>query len=314
MKTPLSAASCRSGAAFLAPAAFLVAAGLLLGIGLRGPSSLSATTIPGSRDSDGDGIVDRQERILDTSPTSADTDQDGFSDAEELARRSSPIYSQMRPEGGLQLGMSARAEMDGLHALVAVYLPNHDIQAVSLRIGMLIGHRVIQLPQPLLAYGSVDFVPAADPNAVVALIDFPFSRTWVDLARHVTLFVTASRVGGPLVQAAGTLELSKWHDVVVLSMPDPFTANAYRNFGNVVARSSSVIKPLTDDGDAPPGWEPGEVCHQTSQAVSVSGSVVTSEVVSAGCESGWEGACPPDCSSSVGSTYSTVDPVILVGG
>jgi len=315
MKNPLSAASRRSSAALLAPAAaLLVVGGVLIATAGRRPAPLAATTLPDQRDMDGDGIVDRQERVLDTSLTAVDTDQDGFSDAEELARRSSPLFPEMRPEGGLQLGMTARAEPDGLHALVAVYLPDHDIQAVTLRVGVMFGRRVIQLPQDLLAYGNVNFVPAADPNAVVALIDFPFSETWIDLARHVTLFVTAARVGSPIVHAAHTVEFSKMHDVVVLLVPDATMASTLRNLGNLTVRSGGVIKPLTDDGSAPDGWEPGEVCHQTSQAVSVNGSVITSEVVSAECQSGWEGACPPDCSSSVGTTYSTLDPVVLVGG
>ena len=38
------------------------------------------------------------------------------------------------------------------------------------------------------------------------------------------------------------------------------------------------------------------------------------EVVAAYCIEGWDGYCPPTCAASVGSTYSTLDPIGLIGG
>jgi hypothetical protein len=42
--------------------------------------------------------------------------------------------------------------------------------------------------------------------------------------------------------------------------------------------------------------------------------MITQEVVTAECQDGWDGYCPSNCSSTVGNTYVTVDPVALIGG
>ncbi|MBK8180952.1 MAG: hypothetical protein IPK67_19080 [Planctomycetes bacterium] len=45
------------------------------------------------------------------------------------------------------------------------------------------------------------------------------------------------------------------------------------------------------------------------------GAVVTQEVTSAACISGWDGHCDAaSCGSSVGTTVDLVDPSALVGG
>jgi hypothetical protein len=67
-------------------------------------------------------------------------------------------------------------------------------------------------------------------------------------------------------------------------------------------------------GGAPVSWEPGEVCFQRSSTVGVDGAGTTNEVITAECVSGWDGFCPPGCSSTVGSTFRTVDPLALIGG
>jgi hypothetical protein len=46
----------------------------------------------------------------------------------------------------------------------------------------------------------------------------------------------------------------------------------------------------------------------------VNGAIITNEIVSADCMNGWDGFCPPSCTSTVGSTYETVDPLGLIGG
>ena len=77
----------------------------------------------------------------------------------------------------------------------------------------------------------------------------------------------------------------------------------------------TIYRPLTGGGDdVPNGWAIDQICYQMSQAVAVNGAVVTHEVVSADCVSGWDGSCPPTCGSSVGSTFNSIDPVILIGG
>jgi hypothetical protein len=317
MKNSSHSAFRRTGAQLLAPVAVLMTAGILIAVDLRKPARLAAAS-SNRIDTDGDGLVDRQERILGTLPSDPDTDQDGFTDTEELARRTSPIFSQSFPEnGGLQTGMTARGERNGLHALIAVYLPDSNYQAVDLEIGLLTGNRLIHLPESLLlSNATIDFVPAANSKASIALVDFRFSRTWVDMTGHLTLFATVSRVGSGRILAADAINLVNFAGVVVLAMPDPNFIPISQISGQSPGNPGTIYKPLTgDNGDGfPTGWTPGEICYQNSQAVSINGAVVTHEVISAACETGWDGSCPPDCSASVGSTYATVDPVILVGG
>ena len=49
-------------------------------------------------------------------------------------------------------------------------------------------------------------------------------------------------------------------------------------------------------------------------AVGAGGGLITHEVVEAECRDGWDAYCKMDCSGSVGSTYNTLDPAVLVGG
>ena len=44
------------------------------------------------------------------------------------------------------------------------------------------------------------------------------------------------------------------------------------------------------------------------------GGIMTHEVVEAECRDGWDAYCKTDCAGSVGTTYQTLDPAVLVGG
>ena len=317
MKTPDPQRSRRAVAYLATPAIAIVAATLLdpFGGAPGTPSNLSASSSSQS-DQDADGLVFRQERILETIPTAPDSDLDGFGDAEELARKTSPLNAQIYPLGtAIDVGMTARGERDGLHALVAVYVPDSNYQALDVRIGVLAGRRMVFLrPSMVLSQSTLEFVPGAAVNSTVALLDFRFPRTWVDATGHLTMFATVSHVGVGSNDAAAAMDLFTLGGVVVLAMPDPNFVPP-QGIGGVTAATGTLYKPLTLINDEPPvGWTMGEVCFQNAQVVMISGAVVVHEISSAECQGGWEGACPPDCSSSVGSTFTTVDPVILVGG
>ena len=148
MKTPTSERSRHAVAYLVSPAVAVLAVATLLdpfGIAPGDPSSLSATSSD-LRDQDGDGLVYRQERILETTPTAEDSDLDGFGDSEELARKTSPLNALVHPEGNaIEVGMTARGERDGLHALVAVYVPDSDYQGLDVKIGLLVGRRMFFL-------------------------------------------------------------------------------------------------------------------------------------------------------------------------
>lgn len=308
----------RTVAYLVTPAVAVLAAAALLdpfGGGAGVPSSLSASS-SSQQDQDADGLVFRQERILETISTAPDSDLDGFGDAEELARKTSPRNAQAFPLGnGIDAGITARGERDGLHALIAVYVPDSNYQALDVRVGVLTGRRMVFLrPSVLLTQSSLEFVPGAAANSTVALLDLRFPRSWVDATGHLTMFATVAHSGSGSNVAAAAMDLFNLGGIVVLAMPDPNYVPPQGVGGTTVA-TGTLYKPLTLVNDEPPmGWTMGEVCFQNAQVVMISGAVVMHEISSAECQGGWEGACPPDCSSSVGSTFTTVDPVILVGG
>lgn len=318
MNTSRSESSRRAVAYLISPAIAALAATALLdpfGILPRDRSTLSATT-SGRMDEDADGLVFKQERILETIPSVADSDQDGFGDGEELARKTSPVNAVVQPVGNdLDAGITARGDRDGLHALVAVYVPDSDYQSLNVRIGILVGRRMAFLrPSLMLSQSSVEFVPGKDPNSTVAMLDMRFPRSWVDANGHLTMFTTVSRAGSGTNLAAATMDLFNHGGIVVLAMPDPSFVPT-QGVNGFSQGGGTLYKPLTIANDEPPeGWTMGEVCFQNAQTVMISGAVVVHEISSAECQGGWEGACPPDCSSSVGTTFTTVDPVILVGG
>jgi hypothetical protein len=320
MKTPQSVPPRFRRAYVLTPALTLLTAGILIGVVHRPSASLSASASPPPADMDFDGLVDGQELILGTIASVSDSDLDGYSDAEELARKTSPLVGQFHPEAEvLDVGITARGDQYGLHALVAIYLlPNIDLRDVQVRVGILVGRRMVFLPPArLLNRGTLEFVPGLAPNSTVALIDLRFNRNWVDTTGHLTMFATVSMEGSSTISAAATMDLFNIGGVVVLAMPDPTSLPGSHDDTGLTNQSfGTVFKPLTlEDFDPPAGWTLGEVCFQTSQSVGTGGgAVVVHEISSAECQEGWEGACPPSCSSSVGSTFTTVDPAMLVGG
>ena len=316
MGSILRSAFRRSGAAFIAPLAIVLAAGALLAVRAREQPRLHATGSFGA-DLDGDGLNDGLEKILATSPSQIDTDGDGYSDAEELARKSSPIYSEFVPETPRpSVGMSCYATPHRVHLVIAVYLPEADYANVAMHLGVAIGNRLVPLPDSLLlANASFAPYPAHLSQASVAIVDVPVEPSWVRNHGDISFFVTISGVVSGVVVSADAIHLRMVGPVIVLEMKNPFynplgLMTGGRPHGN---GAGTIYRPLTGD-DTPPGWTPGQICAQTSQAVGTSGALITNEVVSAGCEGGWDGSCPPDCSASVGSTYTTVDPVRLIGG
>lgn len=266
-------------------------------------------------DMDADGLVDRQERVLGTNEASPDTDGDHYSDTEEFARGSLPLYAAVIPQSiGLHAGITARGEADGLHALIAVYLPDSNFRSVDLQVGTVSGSRLVFIPRLMLeTRGTIEFAAADLPTASIALLDFRFPRNWVDRTGHLTMFATVGHAGSGTVDSVAVMELFNIGGVITLAAPDPTSLPA-ANF-SAAASGGTVYRPLTTGGDdTPRGWTIEEVCFQQSQPVGVSGAIITNEVVSAECQSGWDGSCPGTCASSVGSTYTSIDPAALIGG
>jgi len=285
-----------------------------------------AQTNISSSDEDGDGLSIMQEKILGTSPTNADTDGDGVGDLEELARNSSPLSATSLPNPAKRLGLAltANAQSDGLHALVCIYMDDTDLRQKNLQIGLFSNDRTLVLSNTFLAAtSSLDFKPSITPTGAVAVIDVRFSPSLVHAAGALTLWASASLPGFESEQFGAAIQLSSLGGVVVFAMPvpAPVVAQASPYAGTYPQNGRGTIyvplvPPSTGSSSmgAPAGWAPGEVCFQRTSTVASDGAFLTNEIISADCASGWDGYCPPSCTSSVGNTYRTVDPLVLLGG
>lgn len=274
-------------------------------------------------DADGDGLSRMQEMVFGTSPTNADTDGDGVSDLEEFARGSSPLSAMSTPNltKPLGLAMTASAQSDGLHALICVYMADTNLREKSLKFGFYSDDRVLSLTDTFLALNSsLDFKPSVTPSGAVAVIDVPFSADLVHAVGHLTLWAHASLPGVPNTGLGSTIQLVSIGGIVAFAMPAPAPVIALSSPSSGSQDRGTIYVPLIPPTPgsgavtAPPGWASGEVCLQRSSPVGVNGATVTNEVISADCANGWDGFCPPSCGSSVGSTYKTVDPLVLLGG
>lgn len=295
----------------------LVGAALAFVVVLGGSHRVAAQSAP-EADPDGDFLSNAQELILGTAGTYADTDHDGFSDLEELARGTSPILASQSPSGTMpvHLGMTAHAGADGrIHVLVAVHTTLANPRQVQLGFGVQIDQRMVTFSNTWVASNSTSRITTgAGGQSLVQLLDVGFDTGPILAAGHLTFYATATVPGAGTILTADTVRLANVDGIVVLIMNPPRPDGAQQGMAPGQPGSIYVPLPTGGAGDIPATWSQGSVCFQRSTPVAVNGPVVTQEVVSAACIEGWDGYCPPTCAASVGSTYSTVDPIGLIGG
>ncbi|MCY2961763.1 MAG: thrombospondin type 3 repeat-containing protein [Planctomycetota bacterium] len=283
-----------------------------------GERRLAADVDPGT-DPDGDFLSNVQEQILGTSANQADTDHDGFSDLEELARGTSPLSANQIPTSPspVHVGMTAHAGANGkVHVLVAVHSTLANPGDIQLGFGVQMQRRLITLSNTWVASNSTSQVTTgAGGQSLLHLIDIEVDAAPILAAGQLTFYATAGVAGAGTVLSADTVRFLNVGGVLVLVMAPPRPSNGQQT-GVGSLQPGSIYVPLPTDGSGgiPATWSSGEVCFQRSSPVAINGPIVTQEVVSASCVEGWDGYCPPTCTASVGSTYSTIDPIGLIGG
>ncbi len=302
------------------PLVAIAAVGVVVAHELLQPRELQAAPPQRATDPDHDGLVNLQETVLGTNRFQADSDCDGFSDLEELARKTSPLLSDSFPTGNeISVGMSCRGGDTGLHALIALYLPDGKLRDKRFRAGMLVAGRTVALSERyLLKYGKIAMYPAQDPAACIATIDLPITARYVRHYGHMTVFATIGDAPFGIAQAADSMHLIAFGQTVVLELQNPWILGTATLAGTGQQTGSiggvgSIYVPLPLGGGVS-DWAPGQVCFQQTSLIGVAGPKITQEVTSAECQVGWDGFCPSSCAATVGNTYTTIDPVALIGG
>ena len=304
----------------LAALAAVGAVAIVIARELLQPRELQAAPTQRQRDPDQDGLVNGQENVLGTNRFQADTDGDGFSDLEEFARKSSPLFAESAPTGNeISIAITCRGGDTGLHALIALYLPDGKLRDKRFRAGMLLAGRTVALSERyLLRNGTLAMYPAQDPNARIATLDLPLTARFVRQFGHMTVFATLGDAPLGVAQTADSMHLLAFGQLVVLELQNPMVLGTAALTGGGQQTGSiggvgSIYVPLPMGGGVP-DWTPGQVCFQQTSLIGVAGPKVTQEVTSAECQTGWDGYCPSSCASTVGNTYTTIDPVALIGG
>lgn len=279
-------------------------------------------------DTDSDGLPDIVERLIGSNPERMDTDADGYSDTEEVARGSAPHYLHMRPGARrLSVGMTAFIEGDEIRVLTAVYVDGGDLDDVEYSMGALIMGQMVHFPHAYLTENArIGVVPARDRRDSVVLIDFPVRKSIVHGLGSLSIFCLAGSRSQGTVDTADSIDFFSSGGVATVRVVR--YAPATQKLSQSMASASNagfagvVHLPIPDAtseeaggaSSIPASWSPGEVCIQRSTTVGASGGIVTHEVVSADCVENWDSYCDPGCSTSIGQTYQTLDPVALVGG
>lgn len=272
-------------------------------------------------DADGDGLVDAQEQVLSLNQNNADTDGDGYSDLEELARHSEPKMAASQPlPSTLNLGLSARGDSNRLVIVFAIYLGTLQPTDIQLSMGVLLGNRMGEIPPWYFMRDAwMTTVPGAEPGTSLLVVETCLPPNFVHAMGEVSLYGILEDSQTGVALAADVVDLSSQSGVVFMRATPPVRfaqTQAGGGGGGGQPLSGSVYLPIPPggDGDIPMSWIPGQVCYQKMQVVGAGGGIVTREVVEAECRDGWDAYCKTDCASSVGSTYNTLDPAVLVGG
>ena len=280
---------------------------------LEGPAAVHAASSTSSYDSDGDGLPNEIEDYLGTLPDQGDSDGDGFQDGEEFARHSDPLDMGSVPQGE-QVGVAMAIYQEGknIRPVIAVYAKDGNPRGVNLMLGVRIDSSMRTLPLSFLSkQAKISTAPTVNSNSAVMVFDGTMKANYVKRFGSLSIYGTGSYRG--TVMTADALNLFDVGGVIVSSFNSASKTSGSFSAG---ALNSGSYKPLGGSATPPPSsWSSGQVCSQTMATAGVSGAVVTQEVVSANCSSGWDSYCSgPACSATVGTTIQIIDPVGLIGG
>ena len=270
-------------------------------------------TLQTRSDLDGDGLPNILELGYLISPDLYDTDGDGYGDGEEFARGSAPDKAFIVPlEEDISIGMGVYLQGNELRGVAAAYVPDGDLQDITMRVGFASSARTRPrlLPQSAYLSGTVIREQSVGAGAAKILVyDLPLSLAAVANAPDGTLSYFATLSDGNAVVAAATVHLTYNQGAILqlVALTNPLNPQQ----GMILP----ILQRPAGGSKIPDGWVSGALCFQQVEVVGFVGALVQQEVVSATCQDGWDGYCDPaGCDSSVGSTLEVLDPGVLIGG
>jgi hypothetical protein len=303
-----------------------VLVGLTAGAGRSTEGPVTEPSAFAARDTDQDGLVDAQERLIRTRVRSADSDEDGYSDLEELARHSSPRFFGSTP-GPIAVDVGAVAHgRDGLvRAVFAFYSADGSFADKHLTVGAFYGNRLIEVPAEVLwRTADIRLLPAREAPGRLLVVDLPVQPALIYAEGQIDLFASVVDAASGASGRYDSIDLVRQGNTIyhraTISRDELAATQGAQNMvtgtqGVGAVPAPSVLIPLHGEREESiPVSTPGEICMQRSVVVGVGHGIIINEVVSSECVSGWEGTCAAGCSGQVGSTYTSRDPVVYAGG
>lgn len=263
------------------------------------------------QDEDGDGLSDQLEAGQNSSTDRVDSDNDGWNDAEELARGTIPTVFSSQPgvEPEADLGIRTYQRGGKLRAAFAIWVRSGTLGDIQLDVGIGLGARIVPLaPSSYLSTMVVNTVPTREGGRLLLVADVAIPNT--PMVRFGSMSVIGKLRIGNEVLAADCLNLKLRSGVPT----EIITPSQISPLANELLGPGILYRPLGGT-QVPITWSSGEICFQQLSPVGTHGPVVTQEVTSSSCISGWDGYCDAtSCASSVGTTVDLVDPAALTGG
>lgn len=264
-------------------------------------------------DTDGDGLPDLLENVIGTDWNQRDSDGDGFDDGVEAARQSDPLRAGSVPgDADLTVGLHAYGADGYIHLVVALYCEDGRTDNKTIAMGALVNGELLGVPFAKMKKRQQN-ARRQLVDGQVTFTDLSFDPASVPRGGQISWFVAVGHEGSPKYASAAVADIFD-HDgqpfVRLRRLPSV-------GFGTLPHGIGAVLHPIPPNGSAGvpvPGGSSKEICYRTSEFVGIDGAVVYREVTSADCVPEWDAYCFPGCANSLGTTYSSIDPVALVGG
>ena len=299
-------------------AAGLALMGFLVGGHLARPATVEAQFQPIGFDSDGDGLSDSLEGTIGLSPDRDDTDRDDWSDSEELARGSDPKDKSDVPSSDkLDLSIDGYSEDGVFHLVVSIFTQGGLSQPHTFNLGLVYrGVPYALPPQIYLPVTDVRVVHARMLTDRVHILDIHIPQSVIDSLQDISFYAMATPEGAHAPTDADALNITMSQGIP-FALVSSGSVNPSGSLGPPAGGSAGArggfYQPLVPGSKVPQGSQQGQVCVQRSRVIGTSGSGLQMQIEEAFCVEG-DGFCGGDCTSTLGKTFTVIDPLLLIGG